>query len=76
MAQGVWLALVFAAGLAVGGWVFASPWVVGYPAAPRGGWSAAVWTCVLVGGAVAAASGVAAVVVLGGALHAALAGRE
>src|SRR5206468_3936191 len=60
--RGLPLAILFAAGLAAGIWIFVSPWALAYPA-PRA-WTSSIWTSVWVGGIVTAASGVSLVAVL------------
>lgn len=63
------LAAVFALGLALGIWVFVSPWVLGYPSSGHGAWTGSTWASVWVGGAVIAASAIALVVALARAVH-------
>lgn len=66
------LGIVFLAGLASGIWVFVSPWAVGYPTPPGGGWTASLWSSVAIGALVTAASGVSLIAVLAHGLRRAL----
>lgn len=72
MGHSVALAVVFLAGFAAGMWVFVSPWAVGYPTPPGGGWTASVWSSVAIGALVAVVSGASLVAVLAHGLRRAL----
>jgi hypothetical protein len=50
------LAVLLVIGLAVGVWLFVSPWVLAYPSASRH-WSHSTWTSIWTGGILIAASG-------------------
>jgi hypothetical protein len=64
------LLVLFLGGLGAGVWIFASPWVLGYPT--PSGWTPSVWTCVGVGGGLVLASGASLVTLLARATHLAL----
>jgi hypothetical protein len=55
-ASGLRLAVFSFIGLLAGLWVAMAPWVIGFPEPPRGSWSAADVSCVIVGAVVIAAS--------------------
>jgi hypothetical protein len=50
------LAALQVLGLAIGVWVFVSPWVLAYPDASKS-WSHSTWTCIWTGGILIAVSG-------------------
>jgi hypothetical protein len=64
------LALVpaYVAGLCVGAWLFAAPWVVGFSPGRHGAWGMSTWSSVWAGAIVLGASAVALVVTVGLAL--------
>jgi hypothetical protein len=68
------LLVLFVIGLAAGVWIFASPWVLGYPT--PAGWTPSVWTSVWAGGGVAGVSAVSLVTLLARAVHVSLRQRS
>lgn len=64
------LLILFGLGLVTGIWVFASPFVLGYPSSS--GWSSSTWTSLWAGATVMGASGISLIVVLAHSVHATL----
>jgi hypothetical protein len=60
------LAVLHLVGLAIGVWVFVSPWVLGYPDV-AGSWSRSTWASIWIGGILvtASAAGLVTCVALG-----------